>query len=204
MLPGIERAWSGEGWLGWPGLGLPRLAVCCLLSRLLAFAGLSWPSWACHQLAGLPPIYIRIEKQQKYKPVLTHGDFFLENLIYYKRLLYVIDHQDLHYNHPHLDIASLIFDSRRSYSQITEERLMRIYAKKQNINLKEFKESIHLVSLLRNLRILGNWVQLFDTGKPKYLKKYRTETWKQIFKHVEYLRFWDLREIFMYIYKKTK
>ena len=81
---------------------------------------------------------------------------------------------------------------------------MRIYAKKQNINLKEFKENIHLVSLLRNLRILGNWVQLFDTGKPKYLKKYRTETWKQIFKHIEYLRFWDLREIFMYIYKKTK
>ena len=144
------------------------------------------------------------EKQQKYKPVLTHGDFFLENLIYYKRLLYVIDHQDLHYNHPHLDIASLIFDARRSYSQITEERLMRIYAKKQNINLKEFKENIHLVSLLRNLRILGNWVQLFDTGKPKYLKKYRRETWKQIFKHVEYLRFWDLREIFMDIYKKTK
>ena len=30
------------------------------------------------------------------------------------------------------------------------------------------------------------------------------KTWKQIFKHVEYLRFWDLREIFMDIYKKTK
>ena len=81
---------------------------------------------------------------------------------------------------------------------------MRIYAKKQNLNLKEFKENIHLVSLLRNLRILGNWVQLFDAGKPKYLKKYRRETWKQIFKHIEYLRFWDLREIFIYIYKKTK
>ena len=71
-------------------------------------------------------------------------------------MIYVIDHQDLHYNHPHLDIASLIFDARRSYSQITEERLIRIYAKKQKINLKEFKENIHLISLLRNLTQLQN------------------------------------------------
>ena len=145
-----------------------------------------------------------IEKYKKYKPVLTHGDFFLENLIYYKSVLYVIDHQDLHYNHPHLDIASLIFDARRSYSSKTEETMVRLYSKKKKTNLKVLKESIHQVSLLRNLRILGNWVQLFDAGKPIYLKKYRKNTWHQIFKHVEYLRFWDLREIFADIYKKTK
>jgi|TARA_B100000745_G_C19961506_1_gene325014 hypothetical protein len=46
-------------------------------------------------------------------------------------------------------------------------------------------------------------VQLYNAGKPKYLKVFRKNTWAQIFKHVEYLRLWDLREIFMEIYNKT-
>ena len=61
---------------------------------------------------------------KKYTPTLTHGDFFLDNLIYFKKELYVIDHQDLHYNHPCLDIASLIFDARRSYSTKLEEKVI--------------------------------------------------------------------------------
>jgi aminoglycoside/choline kinase family phosphotransferase len=140
----------------------------------------------------------------KYKPTLTHGDFFLENFIYYKKDLYLIDHQDLHYNHPYLDIASLIFDARRLYSSQTEDKLIRNYAKKFNLSLIDFRSEIHLVSLARNLRILGNWVNLYRSGKTQYLKKYRKNTWLQILKHVEYLRFWDLRELFEEIYNKTK
>jgi len=140
----------------------------------------------------------------KYKPTLTHGDFFLENFIYYQKDLYLIDHQDLHYSHPYLDIASLIFDARRLYSSQTEDRLIRNYAKKFNLSLIDFRSEIHLVSLARNLRILGNWVNLYRSGKTQYLKKYRKNTWLQILKHVEYLRFWDLRELFEEIYNKTK
>jgi aminoglycoside/choline kinase family phosphotransferase len=140
----------------------------------------------------------------KYKPTLTHGDFFLENFIYIQKDLYLIDHQDLHYNHPYLDIASLIFDARRLYSTQTEDKLIRNYAKKFNLSLVDFRSEIHLVSLARNLRILGNWVNLYRSGKTHYLKKYRKITWLQILKHVEYLRFWDLRELFEEIYNKTK
>ena len=140
----------------------------------------------------------------KYKPTLTHGDFFLENFIYYQKDLYLIDHQDLHYNHPYLDIASLIFDARRLYSSQTEDMLIRNYAKKLNLSLVDFRSDIHLGSLARNLRILGNWVNLYRSGKTQYLKKYRKNTWLQILKHVEYLRFWDLRELFNEIYNKTK
>ncbi|MDA1350597.1 MAG: phosphotransferase [Proteobacteria bacterium] len=140
----------------------------------------------------------------KYKPTLTHGDFFLENFIYYQKNLYLIDHQDLHYNHPYLDIASLIFDARRLYSSSTEDKLIRSYAKKFNLSLNDFRSDIHLVSLARNLRILGNWVNLYRSGKTQYLKKYRKNTWLQILKHVEHLRLWDLRELFEEIYNKTK
>ena len=140
----------------------------------------------------------------KYKPTLSHGDFFLENFIYYQKDFYLIDHQDLHYNHPYLDIASLIFDSRRLYSPQTEDRLIRNYVKKFNLSLVDFRSDIHLVSLARNLRILGNWVNLYRSGKTQYLKKYRKNTWQQILKHVEHLRFWDLRELFEEIYNKTK
>ena len=140
----------------------------------------------------------------KYKPKLVHGDFFLENLIYYKKKIFVIDHQDLHYNHPSLDIASLIFDARRQYSSKVENRYIKEYAKKTNQPLKQTINEIHLVSLARNLRILGNWINLYRSGKPQYLKKYRKTTWTQILKHVEYLRLWDLRELFEEVYKKTK
>jgi thiamine kinase-like enzyme len=77
-----------------------------------------------------------LEKITKYKPRLAHGDFFLENLIYYKRKIFVIDHQDLHYNHPCLDIASLIFDARRQYSSKVEDRCIKEYAKKSNQTLE--------------------------------------------------------------------
>ncbi len=143
------------------------------------------------------------EKYRKFKPTLTHGDFFLDNLIYYNQKIYVIDHQDTHYNHPLLDISSLIFDARRSYSTKVEDKLMKLYARRMKLNLKGLRSDIHMISLLRNLRILGNWVQLYNTGKPKYLKVFRKNTWAQIFKHVEYLRLWDLREIFIEIYNKT-
>ena len=65
-------------------------------------------------------------------------------------------------------------------------------------------DDIHLVSLARNLRILGNWISLYRSGKPHYLKKFRKNTWLQILKHVEHLRLWDLRELFQEIYYKTK
>ena len=82
--------------------------------------------------------------------------------------------------------------------------LIRNYAKKLNLSLVDFRSDIHLVSLARNLRILGNWVNLYRSGKTQYLKKYRKSTWLQILKHVEHLRFWDLRELFEEIYNKTK
>ena len=64
----------------------------------------------------------------------------------------------------------------------------------------------------RNAELINNWTydtflvaaeKLYNAGKPKYLKVFRKNTWAQIFKHVEYLRLWDLREIFMEIYNKT-
>ena len=145
-----------------------------------------------------------LDKLTKYTPTLAHGDFFLDNLIYFKKELYVIDHQDLHYNHPCLDIASLIFDARRSHSPKLEEKAIKDFARKSGQLLGPLRDDIHRVSLARNLRILGNWVNLYQAGKTQYLKKFRKYTWLQIFKHVEHLRLWDLRELFEEIYKKTK
>ena len=44
--------------------------------------------------------------------------------------------------------------------------------KESNQVFKDITYDIHLVSLARNLRILGNWINLYRSGKPKYLKKY--------------------------------
>ena len=103
----------------------------------------------------------------------------------------------------HADIALDYADKLTKLIPEVEDKLLKLYARRMKLNLKELRSDIHMISLLRNLRILGNWVKLYNGGKPKYLKVFRKNTWAQIFKHVEYLRLWDLREIFMEIYNKT-
>ena len=64
-------------------------------------------------------------------------------------------------------------------------------------------DTIHLVSLSRNLRVLGAWVFLNNIGKTKYLKVFRRKTWYQITLHLDHLKLYELRDLLGMIYKKT-
>lgn len=140
----------------------------------------------------------------KYQPVLTHGDFFLDNLIFYDGKTWMIDHQDLVYDHPQLDIASLIYDARRVYSKLTIDMTLNSYLKHIKASQKQHMiNSIHLVSLARNLRVLGAWAYLYQKGKKNYLKSFKKTTWHQINVHLDHLKLYELKDLLGTIYKET-
>ena len=144
------------------------------------------------------------KKLSKYKPVLTHGDFFLDNLIFYDDKVWIIDHQDLVYDHPQLDIASLIYDSRRIYSKKIVDNTLYTYLKDIKASQKQnMIDNIHLVSLARNLRVLGAWVYLHQKGKKNYLKSFKKNTWHQINIHLDHLKLYELKDLLGIIFKET-
>ena len=144
------------------------------------------------------------KKISKYKPVLTHGDFFLDNLIFHHDKVWIIDHQDLAYDHPQLDIASLIYDARRIYSKKIIDKTLNSYLQDVKASQKQnMIDSIHLISLARNLRILGAWVYLYQKGKKNYLKSFKKNTWHQINVHLDYLNLYELKDLLSIIYKET-
>jgi hypothetical protein len=145
-----------------------------------------------------------LKNLSSFNPILAHGDYFLDNLIYHEKKVWVIDHQDLIYDHPYLDIASLVFDSRRIYKKNTVDKVLNNFLKKHpKKNRNNVLNSIHLVSLARNLRVLGAWVLLHRLGKTKYLKSYRKQTWHQISLHLDHLKLYELRDLLGIVYKKT-
>ena len=139
-----------------------------------------------------------------YQSILTHGDYFLDNLIFYKKKVWVIDHQDLSYDHPLLDIASLVFDARRIYSKKMTNDILDSYLKNIKPNEKKaMTDDIHLVSLARNLRILGAWIYLNKKGKAIYLKNFKQNTWHQINLHIDHLKLYELRDLLGIIHQET-
>ena len=139
-----------------------------------------------------------------YQSILTHGDYFLDNLIFYKKKVWVIDHQDLSYDHPLLDIASLVFDARRIYSKKMTNNILDSYLKNIKPNEKKaMTDDIHLVSLARNLRILGAWIYLNKKGKAIYLKNFKQNTWHQINLHIDHLKLYELRDLLGIIHQET-
>ena len=144
------------------------------------------------------------KKLSKYKAILTHGDFFLDNFIFYDDEVWIIDHQDLVYDHPQLDIASLIYDARRIYSKKIIDKTLNSYFKDIKASQKQnMIDSIHLVSLARNLRVLGAWVYLNQKGKKNYLKSFKKTTWYQINTHLDHLKLYELKDLLGIIYKET-
>ena len=64
-------------------------------------------------------------------------------------------------------------------------------------------DNIHLVSLARNLRVLGAWVYLHQKGKKNYLKSFKKTTWHQINIHLDHLKLYELKDLLGIIFRET-
>ncbi len=113
----------------------------------------------------------------------THRDFHVSNIMITKKKLGLIDTQDAIIGNPLYDVASLIDDARIKNTNILKDNLFKHYIKKSKFRSKDefyLKNDFDILSVQRNLKILGIFVRLFKRdGKPNYLK-YLPHTWSLI------------------------
>ena len=103
----------------------------------------------------------------------VHRDFHVSNLMFKKNKISVIDSQDALYGNIAYDLASLIDDVRLKTSANLKEMIYQnyLYLNKKKINEIKFKNDFEILSILRNLKVIGIFTRLaIRDGKRKYLK----------------------------------
>ena len=102
----------------------------------------------------------------------VHRDFHVSNLMYYNKKIVVIDSQDALIGNRAYDLASLIDDVRLKTSNNLKEKVFKYYIKtNKKIQSERFKKDFEILSILRNLKIIGIFMRLaLRDNKKKYLK----------------------------------
>jgi hypothetical protein len=110
----------------------------------------------------------------------THRDFHASNIMMTKKGLSLIDSQDAIIGNPLYDVASLIDDVRIKMPSNLQDNLFKYYTLKSKLKAKHqsyLKNDFDILSVQRNLKILGIFVRLYKRDKkPNYLK-YLSHTW---------------------------
>ena len=104
--------------------------------------------------------------------VFVHRDFHVSNLMIVNNQIGVIDSQDALIGNRAYDLASLIDDVRLKTSKPFKRKIYNFYLKRQKkLEVKKFKNDFEILSILRNLKIIGIFTRLATRdGKKNYLK----------------------------------
>ena len=144
----------------------------------------------------LTKIYKKIYFQNN---TFVHRDFHASNIMVSKNKLGLIDSQDAIIGNPLYDVASLIDDVRIKLPLNLQEKLLNFYYYKSKLKKEEYqnlKNDFEILSVQRNLKILGIFVRLFKRdGKSNYLK-YLPYTWSLIERRLKNPLFKDLNLLF--------
>jgi len=113
-----------------------------------------------------------ISKLNYKNDTFVHRDFHVSNLMYHNKKIALIDSQDALIGNRAYDLASLIDDVRLKTSKELKEKVFNFYIKtNKKINEKKFKNDFEILSILRNLKIIGIFMRLaLRDNKKKYLK----------------------------------
>jgi len=113
--------------------------------------------------------------------VFVHRDFHVSNLMIINNQIGVIDSQDALIGNRAYDLASLIDDVRIQTSIKLKKKIYDYYIKEQKkLSKHKFKNDFEILSILRNLKIIGIFTRLaLRDGKKGYLKLI-PKAWKLI------------------------
>ena len=103
----------------------------------------------------------------------VHRDFHVSNLIINsKKKIGLIDNQDALIGNRAYDLASLIDDVRYKTTNSLKEKVYNYYLKtNKKFNTNKFKNDFDILSVTRNLKIIGIFMRLSERdNKKKYLK----------------------------------
>ena len=126
----------------------------------------------------------RIYKKLYFKNnCFTHRDFHSSNIMVTKKRLSLIDSQDAIIGNPLYDVASLIDDVRIKMPKNLQDNLFNHYILKSKFRIKDhsyIKNDFDILSVQRNLKILGIFVRLYKRDKKSNYLKYLPNTWSLI------------------------
>jgi aminoglycoside/choline kinase family phosphotransferase len=123
-----------------------------------------------------------------------------------KNMIGVIDTQDALIGNKAYDVASLIDDVRFRTSINIKRRLLNYYLKSQkNLNRQYFKNDFEIISVLRNLKIIGIFTRLSARDKKKKYLKLIPYAWDLIkLRTKNNSKFKDLNDLLYDFTKKIK
>ena len=138
----------------------------------------------------LPTVIIEINKQIKFllsnlkikNETLVHRDFHVSNLMRYKKQLATIDTQDALIGNGAYDLASLIDDVRFESNKKLKDNIYNYYLKlnQNKINKVTLLNDFEILSVIRNMKIIGIFARLAARDKKKTYLKLIPHAWKLI------------------------
>jgi len=144
---------------------------------------------------------IKINKQIKFllsnlklkNNILVHRDFHVSNLMKYNKKFAIIDTQDALIGNRTYDLASLIDDVRFKSNKKLKDNIYNYYLKlnKNKINKVILLNDFEILSVLRNLKIIGIFSRLAVRDKKKGYLKLIPYTWKLIESRVKNNKIFD-------------
>jgi aminoglycoside/choline kinase family phosphotransferase len=129
---------------------------------------------------------LRTELNKVYKKLIfknnifVHRDFHVSNIMLGNNKLGVIDSQDAIIGNPLYDVASLIDDVRIILPQDLQNNLFKFYYKNSKYKkekIEKLKNDFDILSVQRNLKILGIFVRLSKRDNKLNYLKYLPYTW---------------------------
>ena len=145
----------------------------------------------------LSKLYKRLNFPNSY---FVHRDYHVSNLMKVGRKIGVIDSQDALIGNPAYDLVSLIDDARIKTSIKLKNQIYSYYltktAKIYKLNSSKFLEDFNVLSVQRNLKIIGIFSRLFKRDKKNKYLKLIPYTWQLLEMRMSSKIFSELKKIF--------
>ena len=157
-----------------------------LLREAKLFSDWYMPKIIKKKLSLSKKLYIKIIKKlilslKLKKKVFVHRDFHISNIMIKKNKIYLIDSQDAVFGNQAYDLASLIDDVRVKVKLKNREKIYEKFISNQKkINLKKLRNDFEILSILRNLKIIGIFTRLSKRDKKHKYLKLIPYAWKMI------------------------
>ena len=124
--------------------------------------------------------------------VFVHRDFHVSNLMLIKKGIGVIDSQDALIGNKAYDLSSLVDDVRFQTSISLKKKIYNYYLNtNKKINRKKFKNDFEILSVLRNLKIIGIFTRLAIRDNKRDYLKLIPYAWKLIDLRINQNRIFD-------------
>ena len=182
-----------------------------LLREAKLFSDWYMPKIIKKKLSLSKKLYIKIIKKlilslKLKKKVFVHRDFHISNIMIKKNKIYLIDSQDAVFGNEAYDLASLIDDVRIKIKLKNREKIYEKFISKQNnINPEKLRNDFEILSVLRNLKIIGIFTRLSKRDKKHKYLKLIPYAWKMIDERRKHnTRFEELNNFLSTYFQKFK